>query len=492
MTNKTSLPGAAEKRTAQEAIWDLIEKFGTLSPANRYWPKCWCISPDHMELLVDGIVALSGSPQPQPVAEEISYEIWIGDECAAMATSPQEASRYAAQYSQESSDKVEVLTVYSRKVSWEALSAPAVEPVAVMEAPKDEQIMAAIKSAPVEDHTKEGWIDRQRLAWGRAVLALSAMGPAQVVAWLRDNTNEFGAAERIEARFAAQIPAEQAATQEERNRWFADGYRAAFRDLPQAATQAEANFPFGTEGDNAPDWMRKKAGDIAGRYAPKGHYKPCRADIIEAMQAAANTGFRAAPTALTGAQAEDWGRLTGAPEIEARIAAEQADTRVCHRDDRCLTCPRFHGKATHCSVAEQAAPKAEPKRDHCPEKLKPGGCQLHNLHCGYPKCNEAPAEQKKAETTDSARALIAKWRHAADHLGLEGLASLADCADELEAALATPPTGVEGAPRITESEARILNEAIRRYAMQDQKTAARKLIEALAAQPVAGHQGGEA
>ena len=25
---------------------------------------------------------------------------------------------------------------------------------------------------------------------------------------------------------------------------------------------------------------------------------------------------------------------------------------------------------------------------HCREKAKPGGCQLHNLHCGYPKCDQ--------------------------------------------------------------------------------------------------------
>lgn len=40
--------------------------------------------------------------------------------------------------------------------------------------------------------------------------------------------------------------------------------------------------------------------------------------------------------------------------------------------------------------------------------------------------------------TDAMRAiadLIAKWRHAAENLGLEGLASLSDCADELAAAL---------------------------------------------------------
>lgn len=24
---------------------------------------------------------------------------------------------------------------------------------------------------------------------------------------------------------------------------------------------------------------------------------------------------------------------------------------------------------------------------HCKEKKKPGGCQLHNLHCGYPNCD---------------------------------------------------------------------------------------------------------
>lgn len=30
--------------------------------------------------------------------------------------------------------------------------------------------------------------------------------------------------------------------------------------------------------------------------------------------------------------------------------------------------------------------------DYCPEKLKPGGCQLHNLQCGYPGCNQPPKQ----------------------------------------------------------------------------------------------------
>lgn len=35
-------------------------------------------------------------------------------------------------------------------------------------------------------------------------------------------------------------------------------------------------------------------------------------------------------------------------------------------------------------------PDPRPKKTggNCPERKKPGGCQLHNLHCGYPKCDE--------------------------------------------------------------------------------------------------------
>jgi hypothetical protein len=39
---------------------------------------------------------------------------------------------------------------------------------------------------------------------------------------------------------------------------------------------------------------------------------------------------------------------------------------------------------------------------HCKEKAQPGGCQLHNLHCGYPACdrkaaNTLPAAQQEHE-----------------------------------------------------------------------------------------------
>lgn len=41
------------------------------------------------------------------------------------------------------------------------------------------------------------------------------------------------------------------------------------------------------------------------------------------------------------------------------------------------------------AVLNQAPPAYT--EGHCAEKRKPGGCQLHNLHCGYPKCDRKPA-----------------------------------------------------------------------------------------------------
>jgi hypothetical protein len=39
--------------------------------------------------------------------------------------------------------------------------------------------------------------------------------------------------------------------------------------------------------------------------------------------------------------------------------------------------------------AQSPAPAPAPSytEGHCAEKRKPGGCQLHNLHCGYPACD---------------------------------------------------------------------------------------------------------
>lgn len=41
----------------------------------------------------------------------------------------------------------------------------------------------------------------------------------------------------------------------------------------------------------------------------------------------------------------------------------------------------------------------------CPEKLKPGGCQLHNLQCGWPDCNKTPQAASSPALTAAADAL---------------------------------------------------------------------------------------
>lgn len=43
----------------------------------------------------------------------------------------------------------------------------------------------------------------------------------------------------------------------------------------------------------------------------------------------------------------------------------------------------------------------KPRTGRCEEKRKPGGCQLHNLQCGYPKCDEYLADALAAWNTRS-------------------------------------------------------------------------------------------
>ena len=56
----------------------------------------------------------------------------------------------------------------------------------------------------------------------------------------------------------------------------------------------------------------------------------------------------------------------------------------------------FSGQPQSSEAVRNAAPAK--RRDYCREMLKPGGCQVHNMHCGYPKCNEAPASESEILT----------------------------------------------------------------------------------------------
>lgn len=62
-------------------------------------------------------------------------------------------------------------------------------------------------------------------------------------------------------------------------------------------------------------------------------------------------------------------------------------------------------------MKKSRAALAEPVADepvtsgHCANKKQPGGCPLHNLHCGYPACDTrpaaAPADHQAAVTSES-------------------------------------------------------------------------------------------
>lgn len=78
--------------------------------------------------------------------------------------------------------------------------------------------------------------------------------------------------------------------------------RASMATIQRPAEQERA--PFGVEGLQAPDWMRKKANAIAEDYAAKGRITACRADIIEAMQASAIAAAIAIAKAGDSAQGE--------------------------------------------------------------------------------------------------------------------------------------------------------------------------------------------
>lgn len=57
---------------------------------------------------------------------------------------------------------------------------------------------------------------------------------------------------------------------------------------------------------------------------------------------------------------------------------------------------------------------AKPRTGACENKRKPGGCQLHNLHCGYPKCDEFPADAAAPEGAQGAVAVVTGFRKSGD------------------------------------------------------------------------------
>jgi hypothetical protein len=71
--------------------------------------------------------------------------------------------------------------------------------------------------------------------------------------------------------------------------------------------------------------------------------------------------------------------------LRAAYATSRDDTIEYHR------WLREKGRDHDAGIAAlKTEPESRPAVIHCGEAKKIGGCQLHNLHCGWPKCNEAP------------------------------------------------------------------------------------------------------
>jgi len=51
---------------------------------------------------------------------------------------------------------------------------------------------------------------------------------------------------------------------------------------------------------------------------------------------------------------------------------------------------------THSAAPAPAVPERTFTTGHCKERQKDGGCQLHNLHCGYPACDQRATSPQPA------------------------------------------------------------------------------------------------
>ena len=84
------------------------------------------------------------------------------------------------------------------------------------------------------------------------------------------------------------------------------------------------------------------------------------------------------------------------PACFAENTLKTADTAITALRDRLaqpeqelvIDCPR----CGHCCPQSNQEPVAY-TTGHCKQRAQPGGCQLHNVHCGYPDCD------RKAVTT---------------------------------------------------------------------------------------------
>ena len=93
------------------------------------------------------------------------------------------------------------------------------------------------------------------------------------------------------------------------------------------------------------------------------------------------------------------GKLQSNPDMVAFVDAAMVEMKNITPPLRRSECERLIRAALY---AQQAVPQEPPAftTGHCKEHNQPGGCQLHNVQCGYPACDRKAAPQQRAPLTN--------------------------------------------------------------------------------------------
>lgn len=85
-----------------------------------------------------------------------------------------------------------------------------------------------------------------------------------------------------------------------------------------------------------------------------------------------------------------WYTTADARRDAERQGAQKEKTMQSQLPEPLCNLPKYCQDAIHAYVALKLTGASLYTEGHCVEKLKKGGCQLQNLHCGYPACDRRP------------------------------------------------------------------------------------------------------
>ena len=85
--------------------------------------------------------------------------------------------------------------------------------------------------------------------------------------------------------------------------------------------------------------------------------------------------------------ADEYANCAAKARLESLYGTSKSYTAECQREENEARSQLVKALAAHEAQAQAATSHMG---SWCAEKRKPGGCQLHNLQCGYPACDQKP------------------------------------------------------------------------------------------------------